>query len=117
MKIRATGHRIPVTTIEGALPFYESLGFKCVFQAEEWGWATLEFGDFSLGLYVSGKGGGMGKPGQGLGFLLWVDDIDALHATAQAKNLTPGDISKSADGKRLFDITDPYENMLTFIDS
>ena len=48
MKIRATGHRIPVSTIEAALPFYEGLGFKSVFQAEEWGWATLEFGEFTL---------------------------------------------------------------------
>jgi hypothetical protein len=59
----------------------------------------------------------MGKPGQGLGFLLWVDDIDAFHAMAHSRNLNPGDLSKSADAKRLFDISDPFENMLTFIDS
>lgn len=77
----------------------------------------MEFGEFALGLYVPGKGGGMGKPGQGLGFLLWVDDIDKLHSIAASKDLNPGDLSDSADGKRLLDISDPFGNMLTFVDS
>ena len=117
MKIRATGYRIPVTSIEVALPFYKGLGFKSVFQSDEWGWASLEFGDFALGRYAPGKGGGMGKPGQGLGFLLWVDDIDAFHAIAQSKGFNPDEISESAQGKHLLDISDPFENNLTLIDS
>jgi len=117
MKIRATGHRIPVTAIDKALPFYEGLGFDCSFQSAEWGWATLEYGDFVLGVYEPGKGGGLGTPGDGLGFLLWTDDLDGLHGLAKSADLKPGEISESADGKRLFDISDPFGNMLTFTDS
>ena len=59
----------------------------------------------------------MGKPGQGLGFLLWVDDIDGLHAQALSRDLEPDGLADSADGKRLFDISDSFGNILIFIDS
>ena len=112
--MKATGHRIPVNAIEEALSFYEALGFETTFQSEEYGWASLQWGDFSLGLYMPGKGGGDRPPGSNVGFLFAVEDLDQVRAGLQGRGLEPSEIVETADGMRLFDIHDPLGNLLTF---
>ena len=63
--------KIPVKNVDVSSLFYsENLGLKIDFAAEEYGWAQLSSGDFSLALYVPGMGGGDGQIGGSVDFHL-----------------------------------------------
>jgi predicted enzyme related to lactoylglutathione lyase len=113
--MKAAGFRIPVSDFDAAVAFYrDALGFAVDFAAEQYGWASISRDDLQLGLYVPGKGGGTRAPGGTVDFSIQVDDVDALHAEL-AELESCGGLTLTADGMRLFDITDPSGNVLTFV--
>lgn len=113
--MKPVGFRIPVDDVETAVPFYrEQLGFSVTFEAAKYGWATIARNGIQLGLYVPGKGGGTRRPGGSIDFSIAVPDLDALYADLCGIP-TCSAIQTSADGVRLFDVTDPFENVITFM--
>ena len=114
--MKAIGHRIPITSVEEGVAYYEKLGFECTFQAEEYGWASLVAGDFELGLYVPGKSRRTREPGENVGFLFQVADVNEMHAHCTEKGMDPSAMIDTPDGKQLFDMVDPFGNLLSFTD-
>lgn len=104
--------KIPVTDLGRAVDFYcTGFGLSADFVSDEYGWAQLGGAEMGLALYVSGKGGGDGVPGQDRDFHLAADDLEGLLArltplTAQAA------IVENDDGSRSLDVKDPDRNGL-----
>ncbi len=104
--------KIPVTDLARAVDFYcRGFGLTADFVSEEYGWAQLGGAEIGLALYVPGKGGGDGVPGQDRDFHLVADDLDVL-----LKQLLPiapdAVIATNDDGSRSLDVTDPDGNGL-----
>ncbi|MEM9450079.1 MAG: VOC family protein [Cyanobacteria bacterium P01_E01_bin.6] len=109
------GHRIPVRNISIATDFYHrQLGFTIVFQAEEYGWASIQRNGAEIGLYVPGKGGGTRSPGGSIDFSFVIADFDNYHAMLVKSGANVGEIIETNDGMKVFDITDPDGNEIVF---
>ncbi len=108
--------KIPVKNVDTSSQFYaENLGFKIDFAAEEYGWAQLSSGDFSMALYVPGMGGGDGKLGGSVDFHLSLagDEFDTLANDLLEKgHLSEGMIHSGNDGSTFVDVLDPDGNIL-----
>lgn len=113
--MQLTGHKIPVHDITIATKFYrDQLGFIILFEAEEYGWASIEKDGINLGLYVTGKGGGTRQPGGSIDFSFALTELDSYHATLKTNGVTVSDIITTNDGLQLFELVDPSGNELTF---
>lgn len=104
--------KIPVTDLARAVDFYsQGFGLTADFVSEQYGWAQLGGADIGLALYVPGKGGGDGVPGQDRDFHLVAGDLDALLKCVSP--LAPDAvIATNADGSRSLDLKDPDGNGL-----
>ena len=111
--MNVVGYKIPVTDIAVATDFYQKLGFEIVFESEEYGWASIKHGDFGMGLYVPGKGGGTRQPGGSIDFSLCIDNFEEFYVSLETAGLAISPIAESADGITLFDINDPDGNEIT----
>ena len=99
-----------------AVEFYcQGFGLTADFVSEDYGWAQLGGADIGLALYVPGKGGGDGVPGQDRDFHLVAPDLDGL--LARIAPLAPdAAIATNDDGSRSLDVTDPDGNGLRIMD-
>ncbi|MEP0068204.1 VOC family protein [Pyruvatibacter sp.] len=108
--------KIPVTDLSRAVDFYcQGFGFTADFVSDEYGWAQLGGADIGLALYVSGKGGGDGMPGQDRDFHLLAPDLDALLAHV-APHAPAAAIATNDDGSRSLDVKDPDGNGLRIME-
>ena len=108
--------KIPVSNVDASSKFYaENLGLNVDFAAEEYGWAQLSSGDFSMALYVPGMGGGDGKLGGSVDFHLSLEgeQFDTLANELLANgHLNEGMIHSGNDGSTFVDVLDPDGNIL-----
>ena len=108
--------KIPVTNVDVSSQFYaEHLGLTVDFAAEEYGWAQLSSGDFSMALYVPGMGGGDGKIGGSVDFHLSLpgETFDTLaNGLLEKGHLSEGMIHTGNDGSTFVDMLDPDGNIL-----
>ncbi|MEM7331362.1 MAG: VOC family protein [Chloroflexota bacterium] len=104
--------KIPVTNFEAATHYYrEVIGLEEEFAVEAYGWAQYKTSNLPLCLYVVGKGGGDGKPGEEVGFHLKVDDLDWMYSEISARGgLFASEIVASADGGKFVVLRDPDGN-------
>ena len=108
--------KIPVKNVDISSLFYsENLGLKIDFAAEEYGWAQLSSGDFSMALYVPGMGGGDGQIGGSVDFHLSLpgEEFDSLASKLLERgHLNEGMIHSGNDGSTFVDMLDPDGNVL-----
>ncbi len=108
--------KIPVSDVGRASAFYRDvLGLSVEFVAEEYGWAQLAAGEFSLALYVPGQGGGEGRPGGSAGFHLALPDsqFDALAERLRSYGALVDDmVHQGADGTTFVEARDSDGNTL-----
>jgi len=104
--------KVPVTAFERATQFYrEVLGLEEEFAVQQYGWAQYKTGSMPLCLYVTGMGGGEGKPGGETGIQLRVRDARAAHAgSGEVSDPDSGD-----DGSVGFAVRDPDGNSIGII--
>ena len=109
--------KIPVTDFEVATHYYrEVLGLEEEFAVEAYGWAQYKTSNLPLCLYVVGKGGGEGKPGEEVGFHLAVDNIETLYvAVTQRGGQFASEIVNSADGGKFVVLRDPDGNTFKIV--
>ncbi|MCA9787927.1 MAG: VOC family protein [Candidatus Cloacimonetes bacterium] len=68
--------KLPVQEMARAVAFYrDMLGFRLLFQVEEFGWAQLDRDGIALALYLPGEGGGDRTPGGSADFHLICDNL------------------------------------------
>ena len=106
--------KIPVTDFVRACAYYRDvLGLEEEFAVEQYGWAQYHTGDVPLCLYVTGKGGGDGKPGGETGFHLAVDDAKKAYVMLKELGATlPTELVASDDGGMFFMVADPDGNTI-----
>jgi AraC-like DNA-binding protein/predicted enzyme related to lactoylglutathione lyase len=104
--------KIPVTDFGRARGFYRDLlGLEEEFAVDEYGWAQYKAGEIPICLYVVGKGGGDGKPGNELNFHVAVDDAKAAFGEVRAKGAQiVCELTSSDDGGAFFMVADPDGN-------
>ncbi len=104
--------KIPVTDFEAATHYYrEVIGLEEEFAVDAYGWAQYKTSNLPLCLYVVGKGGGDGKPGEEIGFHLAVDNIDEFYsAVTKRGGQFASEIVASADGGKFVVLRDPDGN-------
>ena len=113
--MKIVGHKIPVNSIENALPLYqEGLGFIVVFESEEYGWASLQIDGIELDLYVPGKGGGNRKPAGSIDFSFQVSNLQELQKHLMQLGYDVGEIVTTNDGITIFELRDVDGNELVF---
>jgi catechol 2,3-dioxygenase-like lactoylglutathione lyase family enzyme len=95
-----------------ALAFYTALGFPLVFGGPDDAFASLRAGDGYLNLQLDPASAPTGVWGR---VILWVDDVDAMHARVTAAGFAP--IGRPTDapwGERYFHVRDPDGHELSF---
>ncbi|MEM7538898.1 MAG: helix-turn-helix domain-containing protein [Chloroflexota bacterium] len=104
--------KIPVTNFEAATHYYrEVIGLEEEFAVEAYGWAQYKTNNLPLCLYVTGQGGGEGKPGEEVGFHLAVDNIETVYTYIEKRGgQFATEIVSSADGGKFFVLRDPDGN-------
>ena len=91
--------------------FYEALGFRVRYGGPEASFTSFELRDGYLNL-AAGAGPPAGSWGR---VILYVDDVDALHARALALGLEPEAAPRDAPwGERFFHLRDPDGHELSF---
>jgi catechol 2,3-dioxygenase-like lactoylglutathione lyase family enzyme len=112
MSMRVQMVKIPVSSIDGAVPFYrEVLGLREDFVMAEYGWAQVCADDMPIALYVPGMGGGNGVAGKCDSLHLATDDEAGLRERLTTANLDPDTyLHTGDDGSRFYDLQDPDGN-------
>lgn len=93
-----------------AVGFYEALGFVRLYGGPEADFTSFGVGSGFLNLVRAPKPDGIwGR------VVLWVDDVDAMHARAVAAGFTPATAPADAPwGERYFHLHDPSGHELSF---
>lgn len=106
--------KIPVADIERAALFYRDvLGLEEDFIVVAYGWAQFSAGNLPVALYVPGKGGGTGTPGQSDCLHLTTSDADAFRARLTAAEIDPDShFYTGADHISYFELQDPDGNTI-----
>lgn len=108
--------KVPVTAFARATQFYrEVLGLEEEFAVEQYGWAQYKTASVPLCLYVTGMGGGDGKPGGETGIQLRVRDAKAAHASIRQRGGNVSDLDSGDDGSVGFAVRDPDGNSISII--
>ncbi len=111
MKISSiSGIVFPVSDLDKAAEFYETLGFRPGKREEQqltmyvnWFWVTLTLDPDAAG------------PGSGAALYMKVDDIDDYYGAVLAQGLAPvTEPRKNRSGRREFVLPDPDGNRLVF---
>lgn len=96
---------LPVRDLEESVAFYRRLGFEVRQRNDDWGWASLAFGDCALMLdrsiapHPHAPNGGV--------LYLYPDDVAAYHARLQAEGIDVPSVETTFYGMREFRIEDP----------
>ncbi|NUN49493.1 MAG: VOC family protein [Candidatus Brocadiae bacterium] len=108
--------KIPVTDLGRAATFYrEVLGLPEEFAVPAYGWAQYSTEGVPLCLYISGRGGGNGKPGSCDSVHLVVRDAKESRAGILQRGGQPTDVVQSDDGGAFFEVQDPDGNTIKFM--
>ncbi len=95
-----------------AVRFYTALGFVMAYGGETAAFTSFRVGTGHLNL---ARTEGAPPSSGGARVIFYVDDVDALHAHALAKGLTPEAPPRDAIwGERYFHLTDPDGHALSF---
>lgn len=104
--------KIPVTNLTQAVDFYcAAFGLSADFVSDAYGWAQLGGAEIGIALYVPGKGGGDGTPGQDRDFHLMAGNLDALLVRVAPLDASAAIVTND-DGSRSLDVKDPDGNGL-----
>lgn len=100
----------PVQHLPRSVAFYEALGFSVEIRNDDWGWASLRFGNARVMLDQSINP----PPGSQRTAVLYLypDDIAAYHAELRARGLDVPDLHVTFYGMTEFRIDDPDGNRL-----
>lgn len=108
--------KVPVSDLVLATRFYRDvLGLEEEFVVEAYGWAQYRTGNLPLCLYVPGKGGGDGTPGQEVGVHLQVNDLAELRDQVIARGGDADEIVESDDGGAFMLLRDPDSNQIKIV--
>ena len=98
--------------MERAVRFYRALGFPLAYGGEAAVFTSFRIGQGHLNLTLATEespGGGWGR------LILYVDDVDAMYASALAEGFEPEAPPRDASwGERYFHVTDPDGHALSF---
>ena len=102
---------LAVTDMARSFAFYESLGFRLRYGGPDAAFTSFELGDGYLNLQPART-----PPAPGWGrVILYVDDVDAMHARAVGLGYEPEAPPRDASfGERFFHLRDPDGHELSF---
>ena len=105
---------VPVSNFKRSTKYYrEVLGLEEEFAVDAYGWAQYKTANVPLCLYVTGQGGGDGKPGGDTGIHLKVHNIKSVYEALKRRGASLGsEIVSSDDGGHLFTLLDPDGNRI-----
>lgn len=104
---------LAVSDMAGSCAFYEALGFVPAFGGPDAPFTSLRCGAGFLNLQLDPEHAPLPQIWGRL--ILWVDDVDAMHARAVAAGLDPDAAPADAPwGERYFHLRDPDGHELSF---
>lgn len=101
---------LPVKHLPSALEFYEKLGFDVEDRRDEWGWASLSYGDCRLMLDQSIMAAAAGPRNSVV--YLYPESISEFHDAVRENGLEIPDLETTFYGMTEFRVTDPDGNNL-----